>query len=85
MKRIIEVDEVNGFEAMLGELVIILSGVYHYAGTVSGVNDDHVELSDAQLVYETGPWSANKWKVVEDLPSPWRVMFQFIESWGPGK
>lgn len=85
MKRIVEVEEQSGFDAMLGEPIIILSGVYHYAGIVSGVNDDHLELTKPKLVYETGNWGANNWKDAQDLPSPWRVMLQGIESWGPGK
>ncbi len=85
MKRIVEASELTGFEAMLGESIIILSGVYHYSGIVAGVNEDHLELSDPKLVYETGVWSDKNWKDAQPLPSPWRVMLQSIESWGPGK
>ena len=85
MERIIETDETSGFDAMLGKPIIILCGVYHYAGTVSGVNADHLELSSPQLVYETGSWGDDAWKDAQSLPSPWRVMRQSVESWGPGK
>ena len=85
MKRIVETSETSGFEAALGEKVIILCGVYHYAGVLAGVNEDHLELSDPKLVYETGPWDADAWQDAQALPSPWRVMRDAVESWGPGK
>ncbi len=85
MKRIVETDEKGGFEAVLGESITILSGVYHYTGILSGVHEDHLELSDPKLIYETGAWTDSDWKDAQPLPSPWRVMRQGIESWGPGK
>ena len=85
MKRVVETDEGRGFEKLLGKSIIILSGVYHYTGVLSGVNDDHLELSNPKLVYETGDWKADDWKDAQPLPAPWRVMIQGIEAWGPGK
>ena len=85
MKRIIESDETSGFDAMLGEKVTLFCGVYIYTGVLSGVNDDHLELSEPKLVYETGELANEDWKDAQRLPSPWRVMRQGIESWGPAK
>ena len=85
MKRIIEDTEATGFEAMLGERVIILCSVYHYAGRLGGVSDDHVELEDGGIVYETGDWGADKWSDFQAMPGPVRVMKSHIEAWGPGK
>ena len=85
MKRIVECDEVSGFDAMLGEKVALFCGVYIYTGILSGVNDDHLELSEPKIVYETGELSEGKWTNAQHLPSPWRVMRQGIESWGPAK
>ena len=85
MLRMVETEEGSGFEKLLGKPIIILSGVYHYAGTLVGINQDHLELEDPKLVYETGDWSARTWKDAQSLPSPWRVMLQGIEAWGPGK
>ena len=85
MKRIVETAD-GGFEALLGEKIQVWCGVYIYAGTLSGVNEDHIELTDAKIVYETGELSAKKWANAQDLVvSPWRVMKQAIESWGPGR
>jgi len=85
MKRIIETFGDSGFEAMLGEKVCICCGVYIYTGVLSGANEDHIELAEPKLVYETGPWTSGEWKDAQDLPSPWRVMIHGIESWGPAK
>ena len=85
MKRLIEVDGESGFDAMLGEKVCLFCGVYIYTGNVVGVNDDHIELDEPQLVYETGELNNGEWKDSQPLPSPWRVMRQGLESWGPAK
>ena len=84
MQRVVETDE-GGFPAMLNEKVCLFCGVYIYTGVLSGVNDDHLELTDPKLVYETGDLSSGGWTDAQPLPSPWRVMLQGIESWGPAK
>ena len=85
MKRIVESDETSGFEAMLGEKIVVICGIYIYAGVLSGVNSDHIELSSAKLVYETGEWKTGEWTNAQSLISPYRVMLHGIESWGPAK
>lgn len=84
MKRIIETND-GGFDAMLGEKVTLFCGVYIYTGKLVGANSDHVELADPKLVYETGELASGSWKDAQALPSPWRVMRQAVESWGPAK
>jgi len=84
MKRIVETDD-GGFQAMLGEQISLWCGVYIYTGKLAGVNADHLELDEPKIVYETGELGASEWKDAQALPSPWRVMLQGIESWGPGK
>lgn len=84
MKRIIETDG-GGFEAMLGEKIALFCQIYIYTGVLTGVNEDHLELDDAKLVYETGELASGDWKDAQDLTQPWRVMRQAIESWGPSK
>ena len=85
MKRIVETSDDTGFEAMLGEKVCLFCGVYIYTGTLTGANDDHVELSNAKLVYETGELASGEWKDAQNLPGVWRVMKVGIESWGKAK
>lgn len=84
MKRIVETKD-GGFDAMLGEKVCLFCGVYIYTGILRGVNDDHVELTEPKLVYETGPLTDGEWQDAQALPSPWRIMRQGIESWGRAK
>ena len=84
MKRIVETSDA-GFEAMLDKQICLFCGVYIYAGVLSGVNDDHLELLDAKIVYDTGNLSEGEWEDAQNLPSPWRVMRQAIESWGAAK
>lgn len=84
MKRIVETQD-GGFDALLGEKITTFCGVYIYTGVLIGVNADHLELKDAKLVYETGELASGQWKDAQALPSPWRVMKQGIESWGPAK
>jgi len=84
MKRIVDSTD-GGFEAMLGESIQIWCGVYIYTGRLVGVNDDHLELSEVKIVYETGELLADDWKDAQPLKGTWRVMRQAIESWGVGK
>ena len=84
MKRVIETTD-GGFDAMLGEKVTLFCGIYIYTGKLVGVNSDHLELDEPQVVYETGLLNSGSWKDAQALPSPWRVMIQGIESWGAAK
>ncbi len=84
MKRITETEE-EGFAALLGEKITLFCSVYIYTGLLVGVNEDHLELDNALLVYETGELSSGPWEDAQVLPSPWRVMRQGVESWGPAK
>lgn len=85
MKRIVESDEVSGFESVLGERIEVWCGVYIYTGILSGVNEDHIELTEPYVVYETGELTAPRYKDAQRCASPRRVMRQAIESWGPSK
>lgn len=84
MKRIIETTD-DGFEALLGKSIQLWCMVYIYTGKLVGVNDDHLELEDAAVVFETGELRAKEWKDAQPVDGLLRVMRRFIESWGPGK
>ncbi len=85
MKRIIETSGEGGFDSMLGEKILVMCAGYFYTGVLAGVNDDHIELSGASIVYETGSLVSDEWKCAEDLPGCWRVQLSHIESWGVAK
>lgn len=84
MKRVIEVDEQGGIESLLGERVTLMCGSYFYTGTLSGVDDRCAMLTDAAIVYETGPFNEAGWKDAQSLGTgkPWYVMLHAIESFG---
>ena len=84
MRRVVETTD-GGFDAVLGEKITLYCGIYIYTGKLVGVNEDHLELADPKLIYETGELATGDWKDAQALPSPHRVMRQGIESWGPAK
>lgn len=88
MKKIVEVVEVEneGLLALLGKEVMLFCLNYIYAGTLTGVNESCVLLTDAKLVYETGSFTEKGYKDAQALPTGnWYVQRGAIESFGPGK
>ena len=88
MKKIVEVTEVSGegFEALLGEQVLLFCMNYIYAGRLTGVNDHFVQLEGARIVYETGAFGEKGYKDAQPLPGDvWYVQLSAIESYGIGK
>lgn len=86
MKRIIETKDAQGLESLLGEQVLLLCGNYFYAGKLVGVNKTYVALDGAAIVYETGEWSAPKWKDAQSLgPGETYIRIQWIEAYRRGK
>jgi hypothetical protein len=84
MKRLIETEE-GGFASMLGEKICVYGAIYIYAGKLIGVNKDHIELDEAEIVYETGGMQTESWETSEKLPGVWRIQIASIESWGVSK
>ena len=83
MKRIIEDTEATGLEGLLGERVTIFAANYIYTGILAGVNDRDIELSEAAIVYETGPFNEPAWKDAQELPNGlWFIRTDAIESYG---
>ena len=82
MKKIVTEVAGEGLEKLLGERVTLFCANYIYTGTLAGVNDDCVLLTEAAVVYETGPFGEKKWKDAQELPSEWYVQRAAIESFG---
>lgn len=78
MKKIVQ----EGLEKLLGERVTLFCSNYIYTGVLSGVNESCVLLTDAAIVYETGPFSDKKWTDAQSLPNGWYVQISAIESFG---
>ncbi len=82
MKKIIQVDDNDGFDSLLGEKITLFCLNYIYAGTLVGVNTTYLLLEDAKIVYETGELTSKEWKDAQPLPNSWRVQIGAVESWG---
>lgn len=82
MKKIIQVDDSDGFESLLGERITLFCLNYIYTGRLVGVNDSYLLLEEAALVYETGAFTETAWKDAQPLPNSWRVQIGAVESWG---
>lgn len=82
MKKIIETDDTEGFESLLGERITLFCLNYIYTGRLVAVNDTYLLLEGAAVVYETGAFSEQEWKDAQALPNAWRVQKGAVESWG---
>ena len=82
MKKIVNEVQGEGLEKLLGERVTLFCMNYIYTGSLTGVNETCVLLTDAGIVYETGPFDKNAWKDVQALPNDWYVQTASIESFG---
>jgi hypothetical protein len=84
MKKIVNVTEVEGegLTKLLGERVTLFCLNYIYTGTLAGVNESCVLLTDAAIVYETGSLTDKAWKDAQKLPGDWYVQLGAIESFG---
>ena len=75
-----------GIDAFQGQSVMLFCSNYIYAGKVVEVTASYVKLDNAQIVYETGPYTQSGYKDAQDLPGgTWFVKTLSIESFGPGK
>lgn len=82
MKKIVQVDDTDGFESLLGERITLFCLNYIYTGRLVGVNTVYLLLEEAAIVYETGPLGDKTWKDAQPLPNAWRVQIGTVESWG---
>jgi len=82
MKAIVEVNEKEGLEGLLGGKIAVWCCNYIYSGILIGVSDSEIKLTDASVVYETGPLGEEQFKLSEKLPSDWHVRKSAIESYG---
>ena len=83
MKKIIETDESEGLESLLGETVTLICMSYFYTGKLVGVNDTCVKLKDPYMIYETGAWNKADWEDAQKLPKEFLyVSIPAIESFG---
>lgn len=82
MKRLVEEVEGEGLPSLLGQRVTLFCSAYIYTGKLIGVNDTCVKLTDASIVYETGPLTDKVWRDAQTLPNDWYVQLTSVESFG---
>jgi len=82
MKKIVDKVGGDGLEKLLGERITLFCLNYIYTGKLMGVNASCVLLHEAAIVYETGELSSKTWKDAQNLPGPWCVQVNSIESFG---
>lgn len=82
MKKIVNEVRGEGLDKLLGERVTLFCINYIYTGTLTGVNDTCVLLTDASIVYETGGFNEKDWKDAQKLPHDFYVQISAIESFG---
>jgi hypothetical protein len=86
MKMIIEENNKEGFEALLGKRVLILSAGYFYEGKLIGVNETCVKLSDPSVVFNVGEWGDSDYEDIKKMKQDfWYVSIGLIESFGLSK
>ncbi len=72
-------------ERLKGKQVALWCMNYIYSGILLGVEDGVAVLSEAKVVYQTGPLDAVEWEDAQSLPSKWGVCISAIESFGEVK
>lgn len=82
MKKLIVEESGEGLLKLMGKRVTLFCMNYIYTGDLIGVNDSCVLLSNAQIVYETGPLDSGSWKDAQKIPGDWYVQIAAIESFG---
>ena len=76
----------EGLLSLMGEQVILFCANYFYAGKLVGVNKTQVMLENPSIVYETGEFSATKWKDAQRLHvDTLYVRVPMIEAYAKGK
>ena len=80
--QVVEVDG-EGLVALLGEEIMVWCANYIYSGVLDGVNEKDIILTEAKLVYQTGPLQDKGFEDAQPLPGKqWYVRTDFIESYG---
>lgn len=82
MKKIIETQEKEGYENLLGERITLFCCRYIYTGKLVGVDDTTLKLENPGIVYETGSFNDKAWGDMQKLPNDWYVEQSSVESFG---
>jgi len=73
--------EIEDMDSLIGKKWAFQCARYIYYGKVESINNSFIELGDAQVVFETGEYSAKEASDAQDAPKgKMLVMRQAIES-----
>jgi hypothetical protein len=72
----------ESFQNLIGKPITVWCVNYIYAGILSSVNEHDIKLTDACVVYETGPLHEKGFKDSQRLPNDLYVRTASIESYG---
>jgi hypothetical protein len=76
----------TALRSMIGKPICLFCANYIYNGVLVSVSDSDVTLTNAHIVYETGPLTNPTYKDAQALyGTSWNVSRGAIESFGPGK
>ncbi len=70
---------------IIGRCYTFICQRFVYWGRLAGVSDESYWLTDAYIVYETGPWKDDEWQTCEKLPTDWFIPKVAVDSFGIGK
>lgn len=69
----------------LGACYTFICSRFVYWGKLEAISDDGYWLTNAYIIYETGPWKDPRWQSYEKLPTGWYLPKLTVESVGVGK
>ena len=81
----IEIDNEEGFMALIGKRITCFCAVYIYTGDLVGVSDTCIKLENPAIVYETGAFTNKEWNDAQALPNCLYLNTAMIESFGEVK
>lgn len=81
MKKLVEEVSGEGLESLIGEHVILFCVNYFYAGKLIGVNSTDVLLTEAGVVFETGPYTKDGFEDFQQTPNDIYVRTTAIEAY----
>jgi len=79
LRPVLEVEN-EGLISFLNKRITIFCMNYIYTGTLVGVNDSCVKITDGGIVFNTGDFCAKTWEDYQKLPNDFYVQLSSVES-----
>jgi len=85
MKKLVEEVTGEGLESLLGEVIEVMCYRYIYHGKLTGVNEKDILITDASVVFNTGPYDNKDYEDIQKLGRDLYVRTAAIESYSLAK